>query len=82
MEILTHKSNTMQTTNCNNLQNPLPFGAREPPSNTPMPGSTHSSPQTTARSIHALSHNYTTKSPLVIMGCLKLTFKMPLHLRR
>ena len=38
------------------------------PSNTPMPGRPHSPPQTATRSLHALLHNYATKSPLVTMG--------------
>jgi len=32
-------------------------------------GPPHSPCQMTARSVHALLHNYTTKSPLVTMGC-------------
>jgi len=36
----------------------------------------HSAPQMTARSVHALSHNYATKSPLVTMGHPKLTPKI------
>jgi len=31
----------------------------------------YSPPPTTARSVHALPHNYTTKSPMVTMGCPK-----------
>ena len=31
----------------------------------------HSPPQTTAQLLHALPHNYATKSPLVTMGCHK-----------
>jgi len=35
----------------------------------------HSPPQTTAWSIHERSHNYTTKSPMVTVGCPKFTPK-------
>ena len=37
----------------------------------------HWSRQTTARSVHALLHNYTTKYPLVTMGCPKFSPKLP-----
>ena len=43
------------------------LGAHGLQSNTPMP--TPLTPQMTARSVHALSHNYATKSPLVTMEC-------------
>jgi len=36
----------------------------------------HSPIQTTVRSIHKLSHNYTTKSPLVTMECPIFTLKI------
>jgi len=35
----------------------------------------HSAPQTTSRLIHTFSHNYTTNSPLVTMGCPTFTPK-------
>jgi len=40
---------------------PFPLQAHGPPPNTPMKGQPHSPPQTTARSVHALSH-YARKS--------------------
>jgi len=44
-------------------------------------GSTHSLPQMTARSVHALLHNYATMSSLVTMGCPKFTPKLPVPLQ-
>jgi len=48
------------------------------PSNTIImiiPPPIQSPPPMTARLVHALPHNYTTKSPLVTMGCPKFTPK-------
>jgi len=42
----------------------------------PTCGQPHSPPQTTFRSIHAISHNYATKSPLLTMGCPTFTPKI------
>jgi len=56
-----------------NLRNPLPHGALGLPSNRRMPKPT----ETTARSVHALSHNYATKSPLVTMGRPNSSPKLP-----
>jgi len=41
-------------------------------------GRPHSPRQTTTRLVHALLHNYATKSPLVTMGCPNFTPKLPL----
>jgi len=51
-------------------QNPPLLEARGPPCNTGWP---HSPSQTTARSLHALPHNYATKAPLVTMLRSKFT---------
>jgi len=51
---------------------PLPLGAREPPSNTPMPGNDSS----------IGSHNHTTKFPLITMGHCTFTPNLPLLLDR
>jgi len=53
----------------------LPLEAREPHLIHECLGRPHLSPQTTARSLHALPHNYATNSPLVTMGCPKFTTK-------
>jgi len=52
------------------------------PSNTSSLHRFYSPPQTTAWSVHALSHNHATKSPLVTMGRPKFTPKMSLPFRR
>jgi len=61
---------------------PLPLGARGPPSNSPIPPPTPLTTPNEARSIHALPHNYASKSQLVTMGRCKFTRKLPLSLRR
>jgi len=48
---------------------PLLLGACEPPFIHRSLGRSHSPPQTTSRSIHAISHNYAINSPLVSTGC-------------
>ena len=60
----------MRKKNSQNLPFPLGNG---PSSNAPMPEPTLLTTQTTARSIHELSHNYATKSFLVTMGLPKFT---------
>jgi len=54
---------------------PLPLEARGLPSNKPIPRPTPLTTPTSARSIHALSHNYATKAPLVTMVWPKFTPK-------
>jgi len=53
----------------NSLILTFPLGDVEPHLIHPSFDRPHSSPQMTARSFQALSHNYATKSPLVTMGC-------------
>ena len=82
-KLFTHKLNTFALMNelqnaiqSNGQENPqnLPFTLLDvDPSNTPMPGSTPFTLQVAARLLHALLHNYATKSPLLTMGCPKFT---------
>jgi len=61
---------------------PLPLGHVNPHFIHEWLGRPHSPSQMTARSVHALPHNYATKSPLVTMGRPKFTPKTALPLRR
>ena len=72
--------NAIQTNGEKSPKPPLPLWGMWTPSNTPMPEpTTH---QTTARSVQTFTDNYTTKSPLVTMGCPTLIPKTAACLRR
>jgi len=61
---------------------PTPLGAHGPHLIQTSCDRPHSPPQMTTRSVHALSHNYATKSPSVTNGCPTFTTKQPLPLRQ
>jgi len=69
------KKYAIQTNGAKNSWNLL-FPLRHvDPSNTLIPPKTPLTTPKTARLVHAILHNYTTKSPLVTMGCPKFTPK-------
>jgi len=63
-------------------QTPLPLAARQPSSNTPMPGPSTLNTSNNSSISSCTAHNYATKSPFITMGQCKSPPKLPLPLQR